>query len=71
VFDVNKPRARPIEILLVEDNPGDIRLTKEALIEGKVNNRLSVARDGVEALDFCIAVGHSPMHLCRISFYWT
>ncbi len=52
MFDESKPRARPIEILLVEDNPGDVRLTKEALLEGKVNNRLSVARDGVEALDF-------------------
>jgi chemotaxis family two-component system response regulator Rcp1 len=40
----------PIEILLVEDNPGDIRLTKEALKEAKVLNRLTVVRDGVEAL---------------------
>jgi two-component system, chemotaxis family, response regulator Rcp1 len=45
-------RGRPIEILLVEDNPGDVRLTIEALKEGKVSNRLSVARDGVEALSF-------------------
>lgn len=45
-------RGRPIEILLVEDNPGDVRLTIEALKEGKVSNRLSVARDGVEALAF-------------------
>ncbi|WNG23629.1 response regulator [Cystobacter fuscus] len=44
--------GRPIEILLVEDNPGDVRLTIEALKEGKVSNRLSVARDGVEALAF-------------------
>ncbi|MDB4969763.1 MAG: Two-component system response regulator [Myxococcales bacterium] len=44
--------ARPIEILLVEDNPGDVRLTKEALREGKVANNLSVAADGVEALAF-------------------
>lgn len=43
---------RPIEILLVEDNPGDVRLTIEALRDGKVNNRLSVARDGMEALAF-------------------
>lgn len=41
-----------IEILLVEDNPGDIELTREALLEGKIANRLSVARDGVEALEF-------------------
>ena len=44
--------GRPIEILLVEDNPGDVRLTIEALKEGKVRNSLSVARDGVEALAF-------------------
>jgi CheY-like chemotaxis protein len=44
--------AGPIEILLVEDNPGDMRLTKEALKEGKVYNNLHWARDGVEALEF-------------------
>lgn len=42
----------PIEILLVEDNPGDVRLTREALKEGKVRNVLSVVQDGVEALAF-------------------
>jgi chemotaxis family two-component system response regulator Rcp1 len=42
----------PIDILLVEDNPGDVRLTVEALKEGKVRNRLSVVEDGVEALAF-------------------
>ena len=42
--------GRPIEILLVEDNPGDVRLTIEALQEGKVLNRLTVARDGEEAM---------------------
>ena len=40
----------PIEILLVEDNPGDVRLTKEALKDAKVRNNLHVAMDGVEAL---------------------
>lgn len=44
--------GRPIEILLVEDNPGDVRLTKEALSESKVRNRISVASDGVEAMAF-------------------
>jgi two-component system, chemotaxis family, response regulator Rcp1 len=39
-----------IEILLVEDNPGDVELTREAFYEGKIGNRLSVAKDGVEAL---------------------
>ena len=43
---------RPIEILLVEDNPGDVRLTQEALGEAKVRNNLAVAKDGVEALSY-------------------
>ena len=43
---------RPIEILLVEDNPGDVRLTQEALGEAKVRNNLAVAKDGVEALAY-------------------
>jgi two-component system, chemotaxis family, response regulator Rcp1 len=42
--------AVPIEILLVEDNPGDVRLTTEALRDAKVRNHLTVAHDGVEAL---------------------
>jgi two-component system, chemotaxis family, response regulator Rcp1 len=42
--------VRPIEVLLVEDNPGDIRLTKEALKQAKVLNTLTVVQDGVEAL---------------------
>lgn len=41
---------RPIEILLVEDNPGDVRLTREALREARVRNNLTVAKDGAEAL---------------------
>jgi CheY-like chemotaxis protein len=40
----------PLEILLVEDNPADVRLTIEALKDGKVPTRLHVARDGVEAI---------------------
>lgn len=44
--------GKPIEILLVEDNPADVRLTQEALKEGKVRNNLFVARDGVEAIEF-------------------
>ena len=46
------PDGQAIDILLVEDNPGDIRLTVEALKEGKVHNRLHIAKDGMEALDF-------------------
>ena len=45
-------RNGPIEILLVEDNPGDVRLTREALKEGKVYSNLHTVKDGVEAMDF-------------------
>ncbi|MBZ5521789.1 MAG: response regulator [Acidobacteriia bacterium] len=44
--------ARSIEILLVEDNPGDVRLIKEAFRDSKIVNGISCAVDGVEALDF-------------------
>jgi two-component system, chemotaxis family, response regulator Rcp1 len=46
-----KLMGRPIEILLVEDNPGDVRLTMEALKEGRVTNHLQIAMDGEEAMD--------------------
>jgi chemotaxis family two-component system response regulator Rcp1 len=48
----NEKNGIQIEILLVEDNPGDVRLTIEALKDAKVLNRLSVAQDGVEAMAF-------------------
>ena len=41
-----------VEILMVEDNPGDVRLTQEALKESKVRNKMHVVGDGVEALAF-------------------
>ena len=44
--------AKTIEILLVEDNPGDVRLTQEALKSAKVRNNLHVTTSGEEALDF-------------------
>jgi chemotaxis family two-component system response regulator Rcp1 len=44
--------CRPIEILMVEDNPGDVRLTLEALKEGKVRNNLHTVEDGEEAMKF-------------------
>ena len=44
--------SRPVEILLVEDNPGDERLRREALKEGKVYHKLHWAKDGVEAMEF-------------------
>ena len=43
---------QPIEVLLVEDDPGDELMTREAFADNKINNRLHVARDGEEALDF-------------------
>ena len=43
---------RKIEILLVEDNPADVMLTEEAFEEARIANRLHVARDGVDALEF-------------------
>ena len=49
--------GRAVEILLVEDNPGDARLTEEALREGKIRNKLYRAHDGVEALDFLRRAG--------------
>lgn len=48
----NNFNRRPIEILLVEDNPGDVRLTVEALRDAKVRNNMAVVRDGVEALQY-------------------
>ena len=49
---IDKSAARPVDILLVEDNPGDVRLTKEALKDAKVLNEIYVAKDGVEAMQF-------------------
>jgi CheY-like chemotaxis protein len=47
-----KRSVETIDILLVEDNPGDVRLTKEALKDAKVLNDVHVAQDGVEAMQF-------------------
>ena len=53
---------KPIEILLVEDNPGDARLTREALALSKVRNNLHHARDGEEALEFLRGSGPGGEH---------
>ena len=45
------PAQRPIAVLLVEDNPADVRLTEEALRDGKVLTEMRVAKDGVEAME--------------------
>lgn len=44
--------GRPVEFLLVEDNPGDVRLTREALKDSKVRNNLNVLGDGISALAY-------------------
>ncbi|PSP81459.1 two-component system response regulator [Halobacteriales archaeon QS_1_68_20] len=44
--------GNPADVLLVEDNPGDVRLTREAFEEGQIENTLHVVNDGVKALDF-------------------
>jgi CheY-like chemotaxis protein len=46
------PPGRPIEILLIEDDPGDELITREAFEHNKVSNRLNVAHDGQEGLDY-------------------
>ncbi|KAF5431897.1 two-component system, unclassified family, response regulator [Candidatus Methanophagaceae archaeon] len=46
-----------IEILLVEDNPGDVRLTQEVLRDAKLHNNLHVVEDGIKALEFLRGVG--------------
>ena len=49
---VNRAAVAPVEILLVEDNPGDVRLTLEIFKETKMANRITVAGDGVEAMAY-------------------
>jgi chemotaxis family two-component system response regulator Rcp1 len=56
-METNKSSLHPIEILLVEDNPGDARLAKEALKDSKLMNNLYIAADGVEAMNFLHQTG--------------
>ena len=49
---MNNSHAKPAQILLVEDNPGDVRLTREAFKQGRIENDLHVVSDGTDALDF-------------------
>lgn len=53
----NKDMLRPISILLVEDNPGDVRLVKEIFQEGMISNCLNIVRDGEEALLYLQRMG--------------
>jgi two-component system, chemotaxis family, response regulator Rcp1 len=50
-------KIKPIDILLVEDSEGDVRLIQEALKDGKLQNKLYVAKDGVEAMEFLLKKG--------------
>lgn len=59
----NVARFRPIEVLLVEDNPADVELTVELLKLAKVRNRLSVVHDGVQALQY---LRRDPRHFPNV-----
>jgi len=48
----DRPNGDPVDVLLVEDNPGDVRLTQEAFREASLANDLDVVRDGEAALDY-------------------
>ena len=50
--DLDTTQFKPIEILLVEDNPADARLTLEGFKDAKVKNQITVVEDGVEALAY-------------------
>jgi len=49
---VTDPPRRPLGVLLVEDDPGDVVIAREALRAGRVESRLSVVNDGVEAMSY-------------------
>ena len=57
VIHVSDPNRKPADVLLVEDNPGDVRLTQEAFREGRIKTRIHVATDGIEALKFLEQTG--------------
>ena len=64
--------SRTIEILLVEDNPGDVNLTRIALADREINVNLSVVADGVEAMNFLHRHGkyHQAIHPDLILLDW-
>jgi CheY-like chemotaxis protein len=57
---MTQPESRPIGVLLVEDDPGDVVLIQEAFEHNKVRNRLHVVGDGVEAMDFLRSRAERP-----------
>jgi two-component system, response regulator len=58
------PERRCAEILLVEDSPDDVELTLHALTKARVDNKVTVARDGAEALDYLFGTGALPGRCC-------
>ena len=50
--DLDNAGVRPMEILLVEDNPGDARLTLEGFKDARIKNKIAVVEDGVEAMAY-------------------
>jgi CheY-like chemotaxis protein len=56
-MESNRTNGQPLEVLLVEDSPGDVRLTKEALKDAKVHINLRVVRDGIDAIAFLMREG--------------
>jgi chemotaxis family two-component system response regulator Rcp1 len=58
-MELDKASAQAIEVLLVEDSPGDVRLTQEALKESKIQIKLHVARDGTAAMAFLRCEGEN------------
>ncbi len=51
-------RARPLQLLIIEDNPGDVRLLEEAFEELKANVSIQVAKDGAEGIEFLSGNAH-------------
>lgn len=62
--------AHPVDILLVEDNPGDVRLTKELLKDSKIHNNLTVIDNGEGPSFICAARPSTAMQLTRTLSCW-
>jgi CheY-like chemotaxis protein len=62
--------GRSIRVLLVEDSPGDVRLTQETFRDANKSIHLHVVSDGVEAMAFLKQGGPTPMPLARILSCW-
>ena len=65
MMESNGAGTQPLEVLLVEDSPGDVRLTQEALKDAKVHINLRVVRDGIDAMAFLKREGEYGTFLAR------